>query len=224
MQVSSHTELLSRIRSLQKQQSSATDNKLDDLYVLERWLSSCGQDIELPYPVSFALSEKPDVVLHSGDRTISIEVTKFLAKQRARATKIANHMGVGHSPSRFEFDSPNLTNKQIEGMVGDIPFDPSSWRETRSPLRMYAEKILGIVTAKAKKVIQEATCKCSYNILVIEDHHHLANYDRSILARRLRLPAPNVCTPEIYCFDEVWFSSAQTSQSHCDAPIVWKHS
>jgi len=215
--IRSHKDLLTVIAQHQVHERQSVDKtKLDDLFVLERWIERCAQDIQLPYPSIFQPAEKPDFVI-AGQVNVGIEVTKFLSEQRKRASILADTQGVGHCPTQFDFDSPKRRNPDIEDMIRKNPPGFSGWREIRSKVNLYVSMISSTVDSKAEKVIKHGLHKCERFILVMEDHHMNSNLSRAELNRLLG-PKMEQHFAECHSFDEVWFTSLISS----DGPLRWR--
>jgi hypothetical protein len=155
----------------------SNDKRLDDVFVLQRTLGNPIAASRLPFPCTITLRESPDFLLTSNGLTIGIEVTRFLAEQRARAAKIANKHKVGHSPTPFDFDSPRRTNSEITEMVGDVPVGLSGWRSISDTLTLYTTEFERIVLAKTQKAILNSDLSANQWWLVIEDQHFLSPFD-----------------------------------------------
>jgi len=155
----------------------AKPDRLDDVFVLQRWLSTAAATKSLSLPCSIDLSEKPDFVLSQRDGKVGIECTRFLAEQRARAARIANEKGVWHTPTVFDFDSPRRGNSEIAGMVGQEPPGLTGWRSIPDMLTLYESKLGEILVEKTRKGIVQSTQPCSSYWLVVEDQHFLSPFD-----------------------------------------------
>lgn len=208
--------ILKEISRLEAQQRLVADKqKLDDLFVLKRWVENYQTDIQLPFPSEVYLTEKPDFII-TGEISVGIEVTKFLSEQRQRATVLANKNAVGHSPTQFDFDSPPRKNPEIEQMVKRDHSCSTIWREVNSTMDLYADKITSILTAKAHKVIKNSNHSCDRFILVIEDHHMISNIGRRELSRLLE-PKIKKHFEGNNSFHEIWLTSLIDS----DASLLW---
>lgn len=196
-----------------------TDNigRLGDIFVLANWFSTpVGQD-SLIYPCEICLNIKPDFVISAGHDVIGIEVTKFLAEQRARAAKIADAENTYHTPTEFDFDSPARRNDDIQQMVGMNPPGLTGWRSISDTLDLYTTKFEKILTEKTRKSIIEATHSCSSFWLVIEDQHYLSPSNLHHLNERLRGHLEHYwCTEP--SFDIIYFSS----NIHREASLVFR--
>ena len=191
-----------------------TDNngRLGDIFVLANWLSTpVGQD-SLISPCEISLNLKPDSVVSDGHNVIGIEVTKFLAEQRARAAKIANVKRVFHCPTEFDFDSPARRNDDIRDMVGRAPPGLTGWRSIPEQLDLYKEKFENILTEKTRKAIAEATHSCSSFWLVIEDQHFLSPSELRLLNERLKGHLEHYWCSEP-SFDRIYFSSIRHKEA-----------
>lgn len=187
-------------------------DRLGDIFVLANWLSTpVGQD-SLIYPFEISLNLKPDFVVSYGHDVIGIEVTKFLAEQRARAAKIANAKCADHYPTEFDFDSPARRNDDIRGMVGRIPPGLTGWRSIPEQLDLYKTKFENILTEKTRKAIVEATHSCSSFWLVVEDHHSLSLSDLRLLSERLKGHLEHYWHSEP-SFDSIYFSSLRHKEA-----------
>lgn len=225
--INNPAELLAVIAEYEDEQQDAEDKtKLDDLFVLERWVKNCAPEIDLPYPGTLKLSEKPDFIF-SGKSTAGVEVTRFLAEQRQRAARLAEQQQRdaelagkpfgGHFPTSFNFDSPKRRNPAIECLLQQSPAGLVDFREIGPLIDLYVEEILEITTQKTSKVIEHGSTPCDCHILVIEDHHHISNADRNTMSRRLVEPMAKILVGQ-YAFKEVWFTSLRES----DKPLHWR--
>jgi hypothetical protein len=178
-------------------------SRLNDLFTLQRWLSIPAVTDRIKFPCSIHLSEKPDFVIKSEDVSIGIECTWFLAEQRARAARIANHKKTWHTPTLFDFDSPKRRNSEISDMV---QAGRTGWRSASEMLVIYEEKLGKILSSKTCKAIIESTENHSIYWLVIEDHHFMSSFDLSNLDQvfRSRLAAYWTTRP---CFDMIFLVS-----------------
>lgn len=180
--------------------------RLDDVFVLQRWLNTPTVADIMPFPCSIGLSEKPDFIISTGTGTIGVECTRFLAEQKARAARIANQKGVWHTPTIFDFDSPKRGNKEIAELVGQEPPGLTGWRSIADMLALYEAKLEEILHEKTRKAIVESTQAYSSYWLVIEDQHFLSPFDLHHLDQmaKTRLAAYWTTNP---CFDVVFFVS-----------------
>ena len=148
------------------------ERRLDDLFVLQRWMATTSAVSKLQFPLTIELSEKPDFVLHMEGRSTGLEVTRFLAEQRARAAKIANQEKTWHTPTLFDFDSPSRDNTEIKGML-----ENSQWRQVQELVVLYAEQLCEIIRKKTEKVIKKGLQDFSSHWLVVEDQHFISEHD-----------------------------------------------
>lgn len=185
---------------------STGHDRLGDVFVLDRWLSTPAGRDSLTCPCEIRLHEKPDFIVTSERMSAGIEVTRFLAEQRARAAKITNEEHTDHSPTDFDFDSPPRRNDEIRQIVRREPLGLTGWRSIPGTLDLYAEKFEEILASKTRKAIVETTQACSSYWLVIEDQHFLNAFNLHHLNRMLTARLAQYWRSEP-AFDRIYFSS-----------------
>jgi len=189
-----------------EEERASNPGRLDDFFVLDRWLNTPAGRDSLTYPCELRLHEKPDFILTTAHMVTGIEVTRFLAEQRARAAKIANDEHADHSPTDFDFDSPSRRNDEIRQIVRREPMGLNGWRSIHGRLDLYTKKIAEILTIKTRKAIVETTETCSSYWLVIEDQHFLTSFSLGHLRAMLTDYFTQYWRSEP-SFDRVFFSS-----------------
>jgi len=182
------------------------ERRLDDLFVLQRWLATKSATTNLHFPCEIELSEKPDFILHMKGGSIGLEVTRFLAEQRARATKIANQEKIGYSPTLFDFDSPKRNNTEIKGLVRNHNLGLETWRCSQDIVNLYCEKLHNIIKEKTKKVIKEGAQHFPNNWLVIEDQHFISEHNLFLIKELIETQLENYWKKQL-SFNLIFFVS-----------------
>jgi len=177
LRITSRRDLKNEVAAWVEREREHNAKRLNDVFVLQRALDNSLVASRLPLPCTVALRESPDFLLTCGQVTIGVEVTRFLAEQRARAARIANKKKTGHSPTPFNFDSPRRTNSEIADMVGECPVGLSHWRNIGETLSLYTQEFERIVLAKTEKSIVKSDLCPTHRWLVIEDQHFLSPFD-----------------------------------------------
>lgn len=156
-------------------------DRLDDLFVLERWLTTADVPERLAYPCIITLNEKPDFIVNTQFEKIGVEVTRFLAEQSGRAAKVAHQEKCGYCLTQFDFDSPKRNNTQITNLI-HTSARTGQWRDVSYLLDMYVTQTVNIIHSKTKKAILESNDGLSKTWLVVEDRQFLSSHDFPIFS------------------------------------------
>lgn len=151
-------------------------DRLDDLFVLERWLKISGVPDGLAYPCIISLNEKPDFIFNTQSDKIGVEVTRLFSEQSGRAAKIAHQEKYGYCLTQFDFDSPKRNNTQIRNLI-KTSARTGPLRDVSYLLDMYATQTVNIIYSKTKKAIFESDDGLFKTWLVVEDRQFLSSHD-----------------------------------------------
>lgn len=178
------------------------EKKVDELFILSRLFQfSPMESLDVTFPLTVELSEKPDFVLRCGGRVVGVEVTKFQAEQRARAESIINDRhessrkdSSGPPPMRplaiysmtpFDFDSKKRKNTEIAGRMVPRQTGLADWVSIEDRVEVHAKRLTEIIGTKSEKVKGHSLGAHAELWLLIEDRMNLSRFSLSHILPRV---------------------------------------
>jgi hypothetical protein len=174
---------------MESEHTKADETKADELFILARLFEFSTDDaLEMTFPVTIELSEKPDFVFRFGPKTIGVEVTKFLAEQRARVESLIRDRHEDEEPSPvkpiaiytttpFNFNSPKRKNPDIVERMVPRQVGLTDWAPIPELVKSYAEELERIISDKTQKVSGNGLPAGSDLWLIVEDRMHVGKFN-----------------------------------------------
>ncbi len=203
--ISSRETAIADLRAAVDIVAKSSKQKASEIGSLIRLFDGKSLDVPLPFPFPCNLvpMESPDFRLQYPESSVGLEVTLFLAEQRARALAISSKKKSGLFLTPFNFNSRKRTNEDITKKIDEGPScGLTDWVKTSSECDLYAQEMLNLITAKVKKVIIPKTEIFDEYWLVIDDRMILADLHVDQILPIIRTALSQVSGP---MFDRIFF-------------------